>query len=110
MGAKTYNISRNHLCIYTPNTFLHILERSHDLAGILEEDDVDAYYPVVSLIDIRKRLRIRDESCVALSEREAAEIVALMDVIGDAKGHVPFPPLTNATATEHNIVGKRPYP
>ncbi len=90
LGAKTYNISRNHLCIYTPNTFLHILERSHDLAGILEEDDVDAYYPVVSLIDIRKRLRIRDESCVALSEREAAEIVALMDVIGDAKRPRPI--------------------
>ncbi len=59
LGSETYEISRNHLCIYTPNTFLHIIERSAELDGILEEDDVDAYYPVVSMIDIRRRLTIR---------------------------------------------------
>ena len=85
LGSETYEISRNHLCIYTPNTFLHIIERSAELDGILEEDDVDAYYPVVSMIDIRRRLTIRSRPCVVVSERQADEIVALMGVIGTAK-------------------------
>lgn len=59
LGSETYEISRNHLCIYTPNTFLHIIERSAELDGILEEDDVDAYYPVVSMIDIRRRRTVQ---------------------------------------------------
>lgn len=81
LGSKVYRIYRNCLCIYTPNTFFQILEKSPDLAGVLEEDRVDAYYPVVGSIDIRKRLQIRDKPCVELSERQAESILRLMEVI-----------------------------
>lgn len=71
LGTRIYNISSNMLCIYTPNTFFQILEKSSDLDGILEEDDVDAYYQVVSSIDIQTRLQIRDSPCVEISKDQS---------------------------------------
>lgn len=81
LGSKVYRISRNHLCIYTPNTFLQILEKSQELQGILLEEDVDTYYPVISSIDIRQRLRIRNESCVEITDRQADRIVRLVEMM-----------------------------
>ena len=40
LGSNTYLISRNYLCLYAPNMFFQILEKSSDLKGILEEDAV----------------------------------------------------------------------
>lgn len=79
LGNKTYLISKNHLCIYTPNTFFQILEKSDDLDGILQEDSVDAYYPAVSSINIRKRLSMRDSPIVVITQEEANNIIALTD-------------------------------
>lgn len=81
LGSNTYRISRNHLCIYTPNTFFRILEKSPDLKGILEEDDVETYYPVLGSIDIRKRLQVRDSPCVKISEIQADEMIRLYNMI-----------------------------
>lgn len=80
LGTSTYKISRNYLCVYAPNTFFQILEKSPDLKGILEEDDVEAFYPVISAISMRKRLRIRSSPCVKISELQAAELVRLYDI------------------------------
>lgn len=81
LGSSTYQISRNYLCIYAPNTFFQILEKSPDLQGILEEDDVETYYPVLSPIDIRRRLQVRNSPCVEISEAQAGEILHLYDMI-----------------------------
>ncbi len=81
LGSNTYQISRNHLCIYAPNTFFQILEKSQDLEGILEEDDVETYYPVLSPIDIRKRLQVRNSPCVEISEAQADEIIHLYNMV-----------------------------
>lgn len=70
LGSKTYFISENHLCIYTPNTFFRILEKSHDFGGILQEDSVDAYYPAVSSINIKKRLAMRENQIVIFRMRK----------------------------------------
>ena len=83
LGSKIYQISRNHLCIYTPNTFFQILEKSFDLDGVLEEDEVDSYYPVVSSINIQGRLQIRNEPCMEISERQTDSIVRLINIIRD---------------------------
>lgn len=77
LGNNIYLISENHLCIYTPNTFFQILEKSDDLDGILLEDSVDAYYPAVSSINIRKRLSMRDNPIVVISQEEANNIIIL---------------------------------
>lgn len=79
LGNKTYLISENHLCIYTPNTFFQILEKSDELDGILQEDSVDVYYPAVSSINIRKRLSMRDNPIVVISQKEADNIMSLID-------------------------------
>lgn len=79
LGNNIYLISENHLCIYTPNTFFQILEKSDDLDGILQEDSVDAYYPAVSSINIRKRLSMRDSPIVVITQEEANNIMALND-------------------------------
>lgn len=81
LGSNTYRIARNHLCMYAPNTFFQILEKSPDLKGILEEDDVEAYHPVLSPIDIRKRLQIRNAPCVKISEGQVDEIIRLYHLV-----------------------------
>ncbi len=79
LGNNIYIISENHLCIYTPNTFFQILGKSDDLDGILQEDSVDAYYPAVSSINIRKRLSMRDSPIVVITQEVANNIIALTD-------------------------------
>lgn len=81
LGSKTYLISCNHLCIYTPNTFFQILEKSDDLHGILQEDSVDAYYPAVSSINIKKRLSMRENPIVTVSPVQADRIAVLSDTL-----------------------------
>ncbi len=81
LGSNTYQISRNYLCIYAPNTFFQILEKSSDLKGILEEDDVEAYYPVLSSIEIRKRLQVRNAPCVKISEIQADEMIQFYNIV-----------------------------
>ena len=81
LGSSTYRISRNYLCFYAPNTFFQILEKSADLTGILEEDDVEAYYPVHSSIDIRKRLQVRNSPCVKISEKQADEMMRFYNML-----------------------------
>lgn len=96
LGSEVYQISRNHLCIYTPNTFFRVLEKSSDLDGILEENRVDAYYPVVSSISIRKRLQIRNAPCVEVSEAQADSIVRLVDRVREEEAA----PVVSEKATE----------
>ncbi|MGM9812115.1 MAG: helix-turn-helix domain-containing protein [Muribaculaceae bacterium] len=81
LGKEVYNIYPGCLCIYTPNTFIKILERSDNLNGILEEDVVDTYYPVVTTIDIHKRLQIRHAPCVEIASRQVESIARLIDIL-----------------------------
>lgn len=81
LGSNTYQISRNYLCIYAPNTFFQILEKSSDLRGILEEDNVETYHPVLHSIDIRKRLQVRNSPCVEISEAQADEMIRLYNMV-----------------------------
>ena len=81
LGKSMYELSEGSLCIYTPNTFFHILERSGDLHGILCEYGVDTFFPIVSDIDIKKRLQIRHEPCVNINREQSDRIVQLIDVM-----------------------------
>lgn len=81
LGSNTYLISRNYLCLYAPNMFFQILEKSFDLKGILEEDSVETYYPVISSIDIRKRLLVRNSPCLQIPQTQAHDIIRLYDVL-----------------------------
>lgn len=83
LGNKTFLIGRNHLCIYTPNTFFQIFGKSNDLRGILQEDEVEAYYPAVSSINIRKRLSMRENPIVVISDEQAASIMELNKMLGN---------------------------
>lgn len=100
LGEKTYSIACNHLCIYTPNTFLRILERSDDLGGILQEDGVDAYYPALSSIPVKKRLSIREHPVVVISEAEAENITLLSDILDRG---LDTPPESEETGTAGRI-------
>jgi transcriptional regulator, araC family len=84
LGNKTYLISDKHLCIYTPNTFFQILEKSDDLDGIMQQDSVDAYYPAVSSINIKKRLLMRENPVVKISQDDELNITALSNSVNDA--------------------------
>lgn len=84
LGNKTYLISDKHLCICTPNTFFQILEKSDDLDGIMQQDSVDAYYPAVSSINIKKRLLMRENPVVKISQDDVLNITALSNSVNDA--------------------------
>lgn len=81
LGSNVYRIAKGCLCIYTPNTLFHILEKSEDLHGILEEYGVDTFFPVVSTIHIKKRLLIRHEPCVEISQEQSDRIVQLVGIL-----------------------------
>lgn len=86
LGSNIYQISRNCLCFYAPNTFFQILEKSGDLQGILEEADVETYFPILSGIDIRSRMQVRKTPCVEISDMQVAEVLRLYDIVrGDKK-------------------------
>lgn len=87
LGEKTYIVTANHLCIYTPNTFFRILEKSDDLDGILLDDAVDAYYPAVSTINIKKRLSMRENPIVEVSREQAENIADLAGLL--SRGTAP---------------------
>lgn len=80
LGTETYQIMRNHLCIYPPNTLCQILERSDDLEGVFEVLEVDECHRVVNTVDIRKRIQIRDAPCVEISAAQAASIIRLCSI------------------------------
>lgn len=84
LGNKTYLISDKHLCIYTPNTFFQILEKSDDLDGIMQQDSVDAYYPAVSSINIKKRLLMRENPVVKISQDDVLNITTLSNSVNEA--------------------------
>ena len=85
LGSNTYEISGDYLCFYAPNTFFQILDKSNDLRGILVEDSVEFFLPVLSEIDIRKRLEVRLAPCVRLSPEQAGEIVRLYLMLRDVE-------------------------
>lgn len=103
MGKQVYQVERNCLCIYTPNTLFQILERSDDLRGILVEDTVDACYPVISTVDVRHRLRIRTSPCVMLSDSQAASITTLADMTHEG---APDGEQTSETAAQIRAQGR----
>ena len=81
LGKNVYMLSKGSLCIYTPNTLFQVLEKSGDVQGVLGEYGVDAFFPIVGSIDIRKRLQIRHEPCVEVSQEQADRIVRLIDTM-----------------------------
>lgn len=81
LGKDVYPLMPGCLCIYTPNTFIKILERSDDLDGILEEDVVETYYPVVSSVGIHKRLQIRRAPCVEITPTQVESITRIVEMI-----------------------------
>lgn len=81
LGKNVYMLSKGSMCIYTPNTMFHVLDRSADLRGVLGEYGVDTFFPIVSSVDIKKRLQIRHEPCVEISDRQADRIVQLIEVM-----------------------------
>lgn len=83
LAGKIYNIRQNDLCIYAPNVFIQILEKSDDIEGVLDEDRVETYYEVVSLIPIKHRLQIRNHPVVRVSEKQANEISLLSALATD---------------------------
>lgn len=89
LGSQVYHISRHYLCIYTPNSFLHILQRSDDLKGILIEEDVEELHPCISQIGIKQRLTIRNAPCLLLTEEQARNIKLLVGLTETATPPAP---------------------
>lgn len=74
LGEKVYNIGPDDLCIYTPGSSLHIINRSDDLSGILRKGAIEEYFDVVSGIDVRDRLKMRMSPCVSVSHSDTEKI------------------------------------
>lgn len=81
LGSKVYHIKQHSLCVYTPNTLFQILERSHDLDGIIEVGSFEDYYQPISVINIKQRLFVRNEPCVTISPQEATRLEQLQSMV-----------------------------
>lgn len=100
LGKNIYQLSPGSLCIYTPNTLFKIMDRSGDLQGILGEYGVDTFFPIVSNIDIKKRLQIRHEPCVKIGKQQADRIVQLIDMMNDEENEQCAQYLRNAVCVK----------
>lgn len=83
IGDKIYEIAVNDLCLYAPSVFTRLLDRSKDFDGILNQDNVEAYYEVMSRIPIKDRMHMRNNPVVRISATEAEEI-AILDALSSA--------------------------
>lgn len=71
------------MCIYTPYTFIRIVQHSPDIGGCLMEGGLDAIQPALSDIHIADRLHIRSHPCVRLGDAQVARIEELFNTIGN---------------------------
>lgn len=86
LGKEVYHLRPGCLSIYAPNTIIQILEKSADLDGVLEENVVEAYYPVVSTIDIHRRLQIRQTPCVEITPGQVEAIISIVEILRREEG------------------------
>lgn len=80
---KIYEIAVNDLCLYAPSVFTRLFDLSKDFDGILNQDNVEAYYKVVSRIPIKDRMHMRNNPVARISATEAEEI-AILDALSSA--------------------------
>ena len=100
LGTHIYDIAENYLCIYTPNTFLQVLQRSADLEGLLIEEDMDMFMSAISVVDIKKRLEIRNGPCIILNPQQSADIERYVELINEKKAEAA--PDDETISLEHN--------
>lgn len=83
LGGNIIDISEKQLCIYTPNTFMQILERSDNLSGILVEEEMSILHSEISNIDVNMRIKIRNVPCVELDDNQIGRINDLINYTRD---------------------------
>lgn len=83
-GEQSYSLAPGDLCVFAPNIGVHVAWRSPDLEGVADEDSVEVFYGVVSRIPVRKRIMMRKNPVVRISETDAREIEALCRLAGRA--------------------------
>lgn len=74
LNNKSFHVEAGMMCIYTPYTFIRIVQHSPDIGGCLMEGGLDAIQPALSDIHIADRLHIRSHPCVRLGDAQVARI------------------------------------
>lgn len=90
LGSRSYDLRPGTLCLYTPGLLLQVLEGSEDLDGIVKVGNMNQYFQVASLVSARDQLRIREASCVEISERQRdrfCQINQLIDSLQEQELH-----------------------
>lgn len=83
LNNKSFHVEAGMMCIYTPYTFIRIVQHSPDIGGCLMEGGLDAIQPALSDIHIADRLHIRSHPCVRLGDAQVARIEELFNTIGN---------------------------
>lgn len=83
LNNKSFHVEAGMMCIYTPYTFIRIVQHSPDIGGCLMEGGLDAIQPALSDIHIADRLYIRSHPCVRLGDAQVARIEELFNTIGN---------------------------
>ena len=83
MNNHSYHIEKGGLYLYTPYTFIRIVQRSDDFDGRLMEADLDVLAEALSNIPVMDRLFIRNHPCIQLMPEPYRRIEQTMDILDE---------------------------
>ena len=81
MNNHRYHIEKNGLCLYTPYTFIRILQHSDEFDGYLMETDLEVLSAALENIPVMNRLFIRNHPCTQLLPEQSRRLEQMLEVL-----------------------------
>lgn len=81
MNNHRYHIEKNGLCLYTPYTFIRILQHSDEFDGYLMEADLEVLSAALENIPVMNRLFIRNHPCTQLLPEQSRRLEQMLEVL-----------------------------
>lgn len=81
MNNHRYHIEKNGLCLYTPYTFIRILQHSDEFDGYLMEADLEVLSAALENIPVMNRLFIRNHPCTQLLPEQNRRLEQMLEVL-----------------------------
>lgn len=81
IGAQSYRIQKNDMCVVLPGTILHIIEKSIHFKGYVFAFDSELLYKSNIPSATPLFLYVKENPCISITENEQVELVKICDII-----------------------------
>ena len=79
LNDQTFHIQAGDIYVYTPSTFISVLNRSSDLEGIAVKCQMDFVLPMMErIVNVRDFLTLRDNPCISLSPEQQSDLEKML--------------------------------